>query len=228
MDGYITPKITDDMMASLAIVLEKFAGTFCSADGMDIVHDFLNNVYGLHNIAITRGALNVCDEIMLAAVMSHEISHILCMDAVFHRIIFANITLAITGLIVSSFTVTSLLWIIFGGLCLFGICRGCVSIFCFSGISKMIKGIFELMQRFVLFVYQTIMGIVSRKNEYRADQYACSLGYGIQLKYFLSRFMEGQDRRQRALRDILYASHPATYKRIERIEQHREKFSESE
>lgn len=28
---------------------------------------------------------------------------------------------------------------------------------------------FELIQRFVLFAYQTIMGIVSRKNKYRAD-----------------------------------------------------------
>ena len=66
-----------------------------------------------------------------------------------------------------------------------------------------------------------VMGIVSRGNEFRADRYACSLGYGTQLKYFLSRFMDGQDGRTRTIRDILYASHPDTYKRMEKIEQYK-------
>lgn len=176
--------------------------------------------YGMHNIAITQGALETCDEVMLAAVMSHEIAHVLSMDAFFHRIIFANVVLAVIGLAVSCFAVTGGLWLLFGIFCLVGICRGCISIFFFSGISKMIKGIFELLQKFVLFIYQAVMGIVSRGNEFRADRYACSLGYGTQLKYFLSRFVSEQG--GRTIRDILYASHPDTYKRIARIEQYRE------
>lgn len=220
LNDYERMKLTRSFNTLVGDVQEKSAVDISGVKLHLIPSDQINAyAYGFHNIAVTRGALSVCDELTLNAVLSHEVSHILCMDAVFHRIVFANITLVIVGLIISSFAATSFMWIIFWVLCLFGICKGCVSIFLFSGISKMIKGMFELMQRFVLFAYQAIMGVVSRNSEFRADRYACSLGYGSQLNYFLSRFMEGQDSRKRTLRDILYAAHPDTYKRIERIEQ---------
>ena len=38
--------------------------------------------YGFNNVAITRGALNCCDETTLCSVLRHEISHIVNMDAV--------------------------------------------------------------------------------------------------------------------------------------------------
>ena len=91
--------------------------------------------------------------------------------------------------------------------------------FLFQGISKLVKGCFTLMQRVVLFVYQAVMACVSRQCEYRADRYSCELGYASQLSYFLQRFVEGQETGHRSLQEVIYASHPATHKRIQRIEQ---------
>lgn len=176
--------------------------------------------YGFNNVAISRAALNACDDMTLNAVLGHEISHIICVDAVFHRIIFASVTVGILGLTLMSFVSVSIVWMIFLALCIFGVCGGVFSMLFFQGLSRFIKEIFIVLQHIVLFVYQTVMGIVSRSCEFRADKYAVELGYGPQLSYFLTRFIEGQEYRQKTLSEILYSSHPATCKRVQRIEQY--------
>lgn len=208
---YCIEMLTENIKEKSAININKIKLHIIPTDQMNAY------AYGFHNIGITRGILNACDELTINAVLSHEISHILCLDAVFSRIIFMNITLLIVSLIVLSFMTTSFIWILFFILCLIGICGGVLSVFFFSGFSKLVKGYFNLIQRIILFFYQTIMGLVSRNCEYRADSYAVKLGYGLELNYFLSRFVEEQGGRQRTLSDILYATHPATYKRIQRI-----------
>ncbi|MDO5407809.1 MAG: M48 family metalloprotease [Eubacteriales bacterium] len=177
--------------------------------------------YGFNNVAITRGMLNCCDETTLCAVLGHEISHTLNMDAVAGRMIFANITLVLAGLTAGSFITVSFMWILFIMLCALGICGGFISVFLFSGAKELVKGIFTVIQYIVLFVYKLIMGIASRGNEFRADRFSCQLGYGSALSYFLTRFVESQQNQQRTLTDIIYASHPATYRRVQRIEQTR-------
>ena len=176
--------------------------------------------YGFHHISITRAALTSCDDTTLCAVLSHEVNHILCFDPVFHRIVFANVTLALLGLIAGSFISVSFLWILFFLLCAFGICGGLFSIFVVHGFTKIVKGFFSGLQHLIVFLYQVIMGLICRRCEFRADQYAVKLGYGPQLVYFLERFVDGQDSRQKTINELLYASHPATYKRIQKIDQH--------
>lgn len=175
--------------------------------------------YGFNNVAITRSALNVCDDMTLCSVLGHEMSHLLSMDAVVNRLIFANITLVIIGIAVGSFVSMSLLWIVFIILCVCGVCGSVLSMYLFHGIKKLVKGMFTAIQYLLLFLYQILMGVVSRACEFRSDRFSCELGYGPQLSYFLTRFIEGQETRQKTLNEILYASHPATYKRILRIEQ---------
>lgn len=175
--------------------------------------------YGFHNIAITRAALNACDDITLCSVLGHEISHILNMDAVVNRLIFANVTLMIAGLGIGSFVAVSFVWIVFLALWIMGACRGLFSMLFFRGTNKVVKGSFTMLQHFVLFIYQVVMGLTSRRCEFRADRYSCELGYGPQLSYFLTRFVETQENRKKSLSEILYDSHPAAYKRILRIEQ---------
>lgn len=175
--------------------------------------------YGFNNVSITRGALNSCDELTLCAILSHETSHILFLDSVFNRIIFGDITAVILGLMFVSFASVAMIWIVFFILALFGVCRGFISVFITSSLSKGIKALLELIQHFVLAIYQIAIGAVSRMFEYRADQMAVDLGFGVQLVYFLSRFVSSQDGRIRSLREILYASHPATHLRIEKIKQ---------
>lgn len=173
--------------------------------------------YGFSNIGVTRGTLEACDESTLKAVLGHEISHMLYMDTVFHRIVLADITLTVVGLGIASFLVSSFLWIVFILLGFVGICRGYASTFLFSRGIKAVKGIFSIVQRFVVFAYQVLLAAVSRGCEYRADQYSVTLGYGPQLSYFLNRFIMEQEEHRKTLNEILYDSHPATVKRIQRI-----------
>ena len=175
--------------------------------------------YGVRNIAVTRGTLRCCDNATLCAVLAHEVSHVFHKDALFSRVVFASITLVLLGLIGLSAASVSTLWILFALLCLFGVCRGFFSVYLFRGIGGLIKGWFSFLQYGLLFVYRTVMAFIKRRCEYRADQYSCQLGYGPQLSYFLTRFVEGGETRQKSITDLLYATHPATYKRVLRIEE---------
>lgn len=176
--------------------------------------------FGLHNIAVTQGVLKVSDELTLNAILAHEISHSQCMDAAFKRIIFTNVTAIMLGITIFSFAATSFVWGIFLVMCMLGLCGGIVSLFFVSGLSKAVKGVFRILQYAVLFVYQAVLGMVSRKFEYRADMYACILGYESQMKYFLTTYAAPQERCQKTLPEVLYASHPPAYKRVMKMEQY--------
>lgn len=174
--------------------------------------------YGAGNIAVTRGTLKVADILTLKAILAHELSHSLCLDAVFHRIVFVNVTAILLGITVTSLFATSFIWLVFLILCLMGMCGSFLSVYCTSGIAKFTRGFFRGLQKLVLVIYQTLMGMVSRASEYRADRYSCRLGYGVQLKYFLRTYVLPQDGQKRTLTEIIYASHPDTCKRLEKIE----------
>lgn len=175
--------------------------------------------YGFNNVSFTKGAIESCDEMTLCAVFSHEVSHILCLDAVFNRIIFGDITFLILYLMVMSFLSISFIWIIFLVLALFGICKGFISVFITSNLSKGIKLLFDLLQHGSLFIYQAAMGLISRGFEYRADSFSVDLGFGNQLAYFLDRFATIQSNRPKTISEILYASHPDSFHRIQKIKQ---------
>lgn len=173
--------------------------------------------YG-RNIAITQGTLRVADHLTLNAILAHELCHSICLDAFWNRMVFANVTAIMLGITILSFVATSFVWIVFLGMCALGLCGGVVALFCTSGISKVIKGFLHLLQRTILAIYQITMGILSKRCELRADNMACQLGYGTQLKYFLQTYVASQNIPQRSIRDMLYDSHPDTYKRIARID----------
>lgn len=175
--------------------------------------------FGISHISLTQGAVDSCDEMTLCAILCHEVSHILCLDSVFNRIIFGDITFVIFELMVVSYVSIVFIWIVFIILILCGICRGFISVFITSSLSKGVKSLFELIQYGALFTYQVTIAAVSRQFEYRADGYAVDLGFGTQLTYFLNRFASSQDGRRKSLSEILYASHPATHLRIQKINQ---------
>lgn len=174
--------------------------------------------YGVKNIAITQGALNCCDDGMLCAVLSHEVAHTLNLDAVWHRLIFANITLILASFIVITCVTLTALWLIFILLCVLGICGGVFSLFMFKGINTLVKGYFTSLQYLVITIYQAVMAAISRRSEFRADHFAVELGYGLELKSFLERFVIGTERRQLSLSEVLYATHPPTQTRLLKIE----------
>lgn len=208
-------------LENLTADVQRVSGVDISKLRMHVIpSDNINAcAYGFRNIGVTRAMLSNCDDATLCAVLAHEVSHTACMDAVFYRLVFASVTILIASLICLSAASTSVIWILFAVLCTLGLCGGLFSMFLFQGFSQLVKGYFTLMQHVVLFVYQAVMACVSRQCEYRADRYSCELGYGPQLSYFLQRFVENQETSPKSLQEVIYASHPATHKRIQRIEQ---------
>lgn len=173
---------------------------------------------GFRHIAVTRGVLKNIDEMTLSAILAHEISHIINLDVVFKRIAFFNVFIIMVYLTILSTISNILIWGAFFVLCLFGICKGAVSMFIVSEILKVLKAFFSGIQKIIVVIFQVIIGIISRHSEYRADNYAVQLGYGLQLQYFLNRFTSTEEQSKRTLQDVLYDTHPAPEQRITKIQ----------
>lgn len=177
--------------------------------------------FGFRNIAITRGALQCCDSLTINAVLAHEMGHLESLDAVINRIVFFNITMIILAISCASAMTTLIIFATFLILYIIGVVRGgFLSIFVTSKISQLSKGIFRGIQHVIIFVYRAVIGGISRRGEYRADRYSCDLGYSVQLSYFLQRFLTSENQNNNLL-DVIYASHPKTQKRVEKIEAYR-------
>jgi len=181
--------------------------------------DSLNaTAYGCRCISVNQGVLNNTDPVTLAAVLAHEISHIYMLDAEFNRMLFASVTALVLALSVISAFSMGFLFILFIVLCCcFKTPRSWLGLILYQGSTKMVGGIFSLLQRLIVFIYQSVNGLISRTSEYRADNFSSSLGYGLQLAHFLS--IADSEPRQLTLTDILYRSHPPTEQRIYRLEE---------
>jgi len=173
--------------------------------------------YGMNNIAVTKACLHSTDSATLHAVLLHEISHIRNLDAVFNRIAFLNVSAVLAGLGGLCGIFVLALWMIIALPSLFT--HGCAGIMAARGISNLLGSLKNFLQHVVVAVYQTAMGLLSRRCEYRADRFAAEVGYGTQLAYFLERLLP-EDTGRTTIRELLYATHPQPYQRIARLEQH--------
>ncbi len=113
-----------------------------------------------------------------------------------------------------SATVMALIFFIF---LLLNCFRSWLGVFAFRHATAVVGGMFSLFQRGIVMLYHGVLGLVSRRAEYRCDRYSCSLGYGTQLMHFLS-IADPSSQRQLTLAEALYRSHPPTEKRIARVE----------
>lgn len=169
--------------------------------------------YGAGCISITRGTLSNTDHVTLTAILRHEASHIVSLDAEFHRAVFRTVTIFIAGVGLVSYTVAVLIFLVFAVLG----CSSWLSLLIFRGATKTTRGIFKAVQLTVIFLYKAIFSLISQHSEYRADSYSCALGYGVQLAQFLSVIGSDSDRHM-TLADIMYRSHPPLERRIARVE----------
>ena len=175
--------------------------------------------YGIRNISVTKATLDATDPMTLAAVLGHEVCHTLSLDALRSRLIFANIMVVMAGLSLGSMIFTAVLWLVLAIPAMFSR-SGCLGIMAANGITRLMQALTTGTQRILVAVYQALMGIASRRAEFRADAFSAQqLGYGPQLAYFLERFIAPLDSGKTTLREILYATHPEPHKRIERIQQ---------
>ena len=173
--------------------------------------------YGCNCISVTRGAFDRADAVTLKGILAHEISHIRNSDAEFNRAVFCSVTLLIAAMSVMSFSVIAVIFIAFLILSFFGCFRSWLGLILFRGTTKVVGGIFGMLQRGIIVIYRLLLSLASRHAEYRADKYACTLGYGLQLAHFLSLTQPG-DRRPLTLTEAMYRSHPPVEKRIARLE----------
>ena len=183
-------------------------------------HESMNaTAYGANCVSVTTGTYINTDPVTMTAVLGHEVSHLLHRDPEFNRAVFASV--AILMAVFSAASAVSMVLIFFLFLLLTRF-RSWTGLFVFKGTTTVVGGMFQLIQRGIVALYSGILGLLSRRAEYRCDQYACKLGYGLQLSYFLM-LAESGSQRQMTISEALYRSHPPTEKRIARLETQIEK-----
>lgn len=175
---------------------------------------------GRRTVCVTQGLLSLNDE-QIKGVLGHEFGHLATHDT--------DLTLLIT---VGNFIITAIVTVIRVILAIYSFIVSLVALF--AGDEGAIVGILQAIASFVttlcingIMWLWTQLGILlvmksSREAEYEADAFACDLGYSEGLLSFfrILRQMEGNES-GKGLGNIfaaLSASHPETYKRIQRIE----------
>ena len=170
--------------------------------------------YGANCVSISRGAFDNTDSLTLNAVLGHEISHTLNLDAEFSRAVFSAILLLCGMLSVMSFAFIAVIFLVFLVCSFF---RSWLGVVVFKGTTKVVGGIFSLFQKGIVVLYRAVASGLSRAAEDRSDLYSAQLGYGLQLAHFLS-YAAVESSRQLTLTEALYRTHPATPKRVARLE----------
>ena len=177
-------------------------------------HRMNATAYGFDCVSVTSGTFDNTDPVTLLSVLAHEASHIQSLDPEFNRVVFCSVTLVVAALSVMSFTAMVIIFLVFLALTWF---RSLLGVLAFQGTTRVVGGVFGLLQRGFVVVYRSLLSFASRHAEYRSDKFSYMLGYGVQLSQFLS-IIEPTHQRQLTLTEALYRSHPPTAKRIARLE----------
>lgn len=177
--------------------------------------------FGHKYIGVNQAALQM-DQGLIEAILAHEVGHTLALDATLNRILFMNLIVFSSIFLIGKYIFLMCIIGIFALLAFFGVFRSWISVYFFSGLLKVIKAIAEGMGHIFLIFYHALNCLRNRGREYAADKFACELGYGTQLAYFLRRFAENP-RYARTLAEALYDTHPLPQKRVKRIEEFEQK-----
>ncbi len=161
-------------------------------------------IIGRNTLAVTRGAIETFNDEELKGVMAHEFGHINNFDG--------QITLLI------EFCTTAFLWLFIGISFIFRFLEGLFQNNLIGDIFGIVRQIFELVVKFILFVWTLIISGGSRKKEYKADMYAKNLGYGEQLKSALYILYNMEISDKKGLIKNLKRTHPILAYRIENLE----------
>lgn len=166
---------------------------------------------GYDTIILSRGLLSSSTEEELEAVLAHEFGHLDARDS-----------LTLMAIVFSSFGTRIVVW-------LYGIYIMITNImsmiFSKDGLITAIAGIFPLLvflpiiilNRIYSWIFKISLQFWSRSCEYKADQFAANLGYKEGLVSYLEK-VEAFGASDNSLLGIIFASHPAPMKRIDRLE----------
>lgn len=177
---------------------------------LKIIHDNATNAFaiGRKTICVTDGLLNLSDEEIMA-VLAHEIGHIVYQHSVI-QLLIGGANLFISGFLV---IIKCICWIVTGILTIIGLSTrsvlGAILITLFGSLSTVL---IWLWTKFCMIFLMWSM----RQNEYVADEYAYSIGYGDMLAYVLDRHMCSQP--ESGLLKALYSTHPHSDDRVARLQ----------
>lgn len=161
-------------------------------------------IIGRNTLVVTRGAIETFNDDELKGVMAHEFGHINHYDG--------QITLLVT------FCTTIFLWAFIAVSFVFRLLEKLFENNIIGDIFGIVRQIFELVVKFVLFIWTLIISGGSRRKEYKADMYAKSIGYGEQLKSALYILYDMEISDKKGLMQNLKRTHPILAYRIEKLE----------
>lgn len=164
---------------------------------------------GRRTICVTEGVLNLSDE-MIMGIFAHEIGHIANRHSQIQLLIGgANIFISTFILILKAIA-----WMITGTFGLFALGSRKFTTGCLIGLVGSLSTI-------LVYLWVKLCGLFlmwsSRKNEFVADEYAYSIGFGNQLAYVLDNVIETQTKN--GFLKALYSSHPERNERIARLQE---------
>lgn len=178
---------------------------------LKIISGMETNAYaiGRRTICVTEGVLNLPDE-MIMGIFAHEIGHIA------NRHSQIQLLIGGTNFFISTFILILKLiaWMITGLFGLFALGTRRLQTGCLIGLVGSISTI--LVYLWVKFCRLFLMWS-SRKNEFAADEYAYSIGFGNQLAYVLDNIIETPTKN--GFLKALYSSHPDRNERIARLQE---------
>ena len=168
---------------------------------------------GRKTICITTGLLQLPDE-LIKATLAHEFGHLAHKDTDLILVVSVG-NMIVTGFILAVRLALTIMYLFFSFISIF-----------FGGEGGFVAAL-------AMFIYHTVISLVvsfltwiwtkigilltmksSRSNEYEADAFAVSLGYGNDLRQLLTRIDSGASK---GLFASLVSSHPDTVKRLEKI-----------
>ncbi len=162
-------------------------------------------IIGRNTLVLTRGALKMLNDDELKGIMAHEFGHLSNFDGVITILINFCTTIYLLFFAIINVLLTYLEREFNNTL--------------FSSLCGIVNQIIQLPVKILYLISILFISGGSRKSEYRADYYACKLGYQEQLKRALYKLYNIQvSDRKRGLIENLERTHPMLAYRIERFE----------
>lgn len=170
--------------------------------------------FGRNSIGITTAAMNL-DNHLIEAVLAHEIAHSIYGDMFLYRILVGNLVGAMffiglcNAILIGVIVFFAILLFTFTSL-RYNFVTYQLSNVILNALQKLLSGIKYISFR----IGEALIAWVSRHSEIKADKFAYILGYGRYLILFLEKYADSSVHIPHSLTEIIYSSHPDTYKRI--------------